>query len=135
MNNGKKIFFVIMFFLFFSFLYSECLNRVIQYITYTKVTDTICKASANGNCYKWDVVTAKDTKETNDCKESCNLKECKNWERTNTTDEPKECMVANKPCVEFASAQLNAPCIRRVCPYEKTKVVTIIEKCTNAICN
>jgi len=75
---------VLTLFVFSSFLYSECLWRIVEKKTYKKSCDTRCIKSENGNCYQWDIIYCTSTENGDVCKESCNLKKCKNWqEKTN----------------------------------------------------
>lgn len=120
-------------FVFSSFLYSECLWRVIEKKVYKKSCDTRCTKSENGNCYQWDIIYCNSTESSDVCKESCNLKECKNWEEKTNTTYPG-CQLPPH-CKAYSGPDLGSPCILWYCPVELTEVNIYEKKCKNAICS
>lgn len=129
----KKKLSILFLFVFSSFLYSECLWRVIEKKVYTKSCDTKCIKSENGNCYQWDIVYCNSTENSDVCKESCNLKECKNWEEKQNIEKPHKCQLATH-CNAFSGPDLGSPCISWYCPVELTEINIYEKKCKNAIC-
>lgn len=123
---------ILFLFVFTSFLYSECIWRVVEKKIYTRSCDTRCTKSENGNCYQWDIIYCTSTESSDVCKDSCNLKECKNWQEKQT-QEKGDCREPPK-CNAYAGPELGSPCISWYCPVELTEVNIYEKKCQNAIC-
>jgi len=116
------------------YIYGECIWKIVEENFYKISYDTRCTASKDGNCFQWDPLYYESIQKNEICRESCNLKECKQWSENSTIYQINECMTS-LPCCAYSGPEPNAICIKRCCPrlYDKKKVSE--KMCAQSVCN
>jgi len=110
-------------------VYSECIDETTTIIYGETCSSTTCDTYHDGNCIDFHCEYDKYSDETSDCRDSCNLKECKSWDTSTSDSTPDE---VKSVCCKFDIS--NASC-RDTCPTLTRGKKIIHKKCTNAVCN
>ena len=110
-------------------VYSECIDETTTTVYGETCSDFVCDSSYNGNCIDFHCAYSDYSDETADCRDSCNLKECKSWDTSTSDSKPKE---VKSVCCKFdiSDASCKDTCTTLT---EGTKIVR--KRCANAVCS
>lgn len=113
----------------FGLLYSECIDETTTTVYGKTCSSTICDTYYDGNCIDFHCDYDNYSDDTVDCRDSCDLKECKSWDidRTDTGED-----TVSELCCKFDIS--NASC-QDTCPRLTKGTKTVHKKCEKAVCN
>lgn len=113
----------------FGSLYSECIDETTTTVYGETCSDTICDTYHDGNCIDFHCDYDSYSDDTVDCRDSCDLKECKSWDINTSDTGEKE---VKDVCCRFDIS--NASCLDR-CPTLTRGTKIVHKRCSKAVCN
>ena len=127
----KNLLFVFTLVIFLAaFRVSECIDEKTTTTFGRKCAATVCESYFNGNCMDFHCDYASYSYERSECRNSCDLKECKSWDTNITEKEPE---TIREVCCKFDTSSPTTPCLGH-CAAETRGERIEIRKCPDPVC-